>query len=132
MNFTFETQGTNTYLVYAVDAEDTIDTMSLGMLTNNNIPGIAHAIFTQMDANKFIKYNVSAHISVKQFFSGPVNQKRLVGVFTGIVNAMLSAEEINNTNLCKRFINGRSNFNQFIHQCVNLRDCINMFACIVA
>ena len=91
--FTFENQGTNTYLVYAITAEDAIDTMSLGMLTNNKIAGLAPAIFTQMDANKFIKYNVSAHISVKQFFSGPVNKKRLLGVFNGIVDAMLSAEE---------------------------------------
>ncbi len=91
--FSFENQGTNTYLVYAINGDDNIDTMSLGMLTNNKIAGLAPAIFTQMDANKFIKYNVSAHISVKQFFTGPVNKKRLLGVFTGIVDAMLSAEE---------------------------------------
>lgn len=91
--FTFENQGTNTYLVYAINAEDSVDTMSLGMLTNNKIPGLAPAIFTQMDTNKYIKYNVSAHISVKQFFSGPVNKKRLIGVFNGIVDAMLSAED---------------------------------------
>ncbi len=91
--FTFENQGTNTYLVYSVGADDNVDTMSLGMLTNNKIPGLAPAIFTQMDTNKFVKYNVSAHISVKQFFSGPVNKKRLIGVFNGIVDAMLSAED---------------------------------------
>ncbi len=91
--FTFENQGTNTYLVYAINSEDSVDTMSLGMLTNNKIPGLAPAIFTQMDTNKYIKYNVSAHISVKQFFSGPVNKKRLIGVFNGIVDAMLSAED---------------------------------------
>ena len=91
--FTFENQGTNTYLVYAISADDSVDTMSLGMLTNNKIPGLAPAIFTQMDTNKYIKYNVSAHISVKQFFSGPVNKKRLIGVFNGIVDAMLSAED---------------------------------------
>ena len=93
MNFTFENQGTNTYLVYAIGADDTVDTMSLGMLTNNKISGLAPAIFTQMDTTKYIKYNVSAHISVKQFFSGPVNKKRLIGVFNGIVDAMLSAED---------------------------------------
>ena len=91
--FTFENQGTNTYLVYAISADDSVDTMSLGMLTNNKIPGLAPAIFTQMDTNKYIKYNVSAHISVRQFFSGPVNKKRLIGVFNGIVDAMLSAED---------------------------------------
>lgn len=93
MNFSFENQGTNTYLVYAIDEKDSVDTMSLGMLTNNKIPGLAPAFFTQMDATKYIKYNISAHVSVRQFFSGPVNKKRLIGVFTGIVDAMLSAED---------------------------------------
>ena len=91
--FAFENQGTMTYLVYAISEEDSVDSMSLGMLTNNKIPGLAPAIFTQMDATKYIKYNVSAKISVKQFFEGQVNKKRLLGVFNGIVNAMLSAED---------------------------------------
>ena len=93
MNFTYENQGTHTYLVYTVGSEDTVDSMSLGMLTNNRIPGLAQTYFTQMDATKFIKYDVSAKIPVKQFFAGQVNKKRLIGVFNGIVNAMLFAEE---------------------------------------
>ena len=93
MSFSFENQGTMTYLVYAISEDDNVDSMSLGMLTNNKIPGLAPAIFTQMDATKYIKYNVSAKISVKQFFEGQVNKKRLLGVFNGIVDAMLSAED---------------------------------------
>lgn len=93
MSFTFENQGTNTYLVYEIGAEDVLDTMSLGMLTNNAIPGLAAASFMQMDATQYIKYNVSAKVSVSQLFSGAVNKKRLIGVFSGIVDAMLSAEE---------------------------------------
>ena len=89
----YENQGTNTYLVYAVSADDTVDSMSLGMLTNNRIHGLAQTIFTQMDNQKFIKFNVSAKVSVAQFFAGAVNKKRLLGVFTGIVNAMLAAED---------------------------------------
>lgn len=93
MNFTFENQGTNTYLVYTIEPSDEIDSMSLGMMTNNKIPGLAPAIFEQMDTTKYIKYNISAKVSVKQFFTGAVNRKRLLGVFSGIVNAMISAEE---------------------------------------
>lgn len=89
----YENQGANTYLVYGIGPEDELDTMSLGMLTNNKIPGFAVASFTQMDAEKFIKYNVSSKVSAAQLFSGPVNKKRLIGVLSGIVNAMLSAEE---------------------------------------
>ena len=93
MSFSFENQGTHTYLVYTVGGDDAIDSMSLGMLTNNKIHGLAQTLFTQMDATKYIKYDVSAKISVKQFFTGQVNKKRLVGVFNGIVDAMLSAED---------------------------------------
>ena len=93
MKMSFENQGTRTYLVYTVDETDAIDSMSLGMLTNNKISGLAQTIFTQMDATKYIKYDVSAKISVRQFFTGPVNKKRLIGVFNGIADAMLSAED---------------------------------------
>ncbi len=93
MSFTFENQGTNTYLVYEISENDELDSMSLGMLTNNAIPGLAAASFTQMDTTKYIKYNVSAKVSAAQLFSGAVNKKRLVGVFSGIVDAMISAED---------------------------------------
>lgn len=93
MEFTFENHGTNTYLVYSVKPEDTVDTMSLGMLTHNKIPGLASTQFAQMDANKFIKYNISARVSVRQFLEGIVNKARLIGVFKGIVTGLLSAEE---------------------------------------
>ena len=94
MNFTYENQGTHTYLVYALTENDVVDKMSWGMITNNEkIPGLASTLFTQMNATKFLKYDVSAKISVKQFFSVPVNKRRLIGVFNGIVDAMLSAEE---------------------------------------
>lgn len=93
MKLTFENLGTNTYLVYEINETDELDSMSLGMLTNNSIPGFAPASFTQMDMTKYIKYNVSSKVSVKQLFSGPVNKKRLIGVFTGVVDAMLSAED---------------------------------------
>lgn len=89
----YENQGTNTYLVYAIKEDDSVDSMSLGMLTNNKIHGLAPTIFTQMDSQKYIKYNVSAKVSVAQFFTGAVNKKRLLGVFTGIVNAMIAAED---------------------------------------
>ena len=56
----YENQGTNTYLVYDIGENDAVDTMSLGMLTNNKIAGLAQTVFMQMDAQKYIKFNVSA------------------------------------------------------------------------
>lgn len=91
--FTFENNGTNTYLVYEITPADTIDTMSLGMITNNKINGLAQSLYTQLDNKKYIKYNVSSKIDLQSFLSGPINRKRLLSVFKGITDAFLSAEE---------------------------------------
>lgn len=92
MNFNYENQGTNTFLVYKIE-NDSIDSMSLGMITNNKIPGFAPAVFMQMDADRYIKYNVSAKITAKQFLEGVVTKKRIVGSFKGIVGALLASED---------------------------------------
>lgn len=92
-SFMYETQGAITYLVYTIQTEDVIDTLGLGMLTNNKIAGLAATLYTQMDAERFIKFNVTAKIPARQLFHGPVNRKRLVGVFKGITSALTSADE---------------------------------------
>ena len=93
MDFTYESQGTNTYLVYMIRDNDVVDSMSLGMLTNNKIPGLAQALFMQMDSEKYIKYNVTSKISVRQFLDGAVSRKRLLGIFSGITEGLLAAED---------------------------------------
>ena len=93
MSFYFENQGINTFLVYEIKPTDEIDTMSLGMISNNKIDGFATTLFTQMDNTRYIKYDISAKLSVKPFFEGVVNRKRLIGVFRGIVNALIAAED---------------------------------------
>ena len=85
--FTYENQGQNTYLVYQFD-DRPIDTMALGMLTNNKIKGFAPAIYTEIDNQKFIKYNVSSHVTLSKLFMGDVRKKRLLKTFVNIVDAM--------------------------------------------
>lgn len=91
--FSYENQGSNTYLVYTVQEDDVIDSLGLGMLTNNKIAGFARTLFVQMDSTKFIKYNISAKVAVSQFFSERINKKRLVGVFSGIIDGFLASED---------------------------------------
>lgn len=92
-DFTYENQGSNTYLTYHIKAEDELDSMSLGMLSNNKVSGFASVTFTQMDSEEYLKYNITSKVAVKQFFEGKVNKKQLISVFRGIVNAFISAED---------------------------------------
>ena len=91
--WSFENNGSTTYLVYQVNPSDTVDSLSLGMITNNRIKGLAPALFTQMNTTKIIKYDITAKLAASKMFIGAVNKKRLVGVFEGIVDALLSSEE---------------------------------------
>lgn len=90
--FTFENQGVNTYLVYQV-GEDTIDEISLGMITNNKIPGLAVLSFSQIDEDKYIKYNITGKIPAKEILKNKVNKKRLIGLFHSVVSVLLSIED---------------------------------------
>lgn len=92
-NFTFEGQGAYTYLVYQMDEEDQVDKLSLGMMTSNKIPGLLPVIYTQMDGQGYVKYNISSKICAKNFFAGAVNRKRLLGVFSGVAEALMSADD---------------------------------------
>ncbi len=93
MKFTYETQGANSFLVYAVNEKEEIDTLTLGMITNNKISGFLPAIFTQVDDIRYVKYNISSKISADQIFAGTVMKKQLLGIFLGISEAMLAAED---------------------------------------
>ncbi len=93
MSFIIEKQDVNTFLVYEIKENDTIDSLSFGMLTNNKIKGVAPILFTQRDATKFLKYNISAKAQASQFFSGVVTKNRLLKVILGITNSVMAAEE---------------------------------------
>ena len=93
MNFTYETQGVITYLVCELTPDEQIDSLTLGMLTNNHIPGLAPVLYTEMNGQRYLKYNISAKVSADQFFSGSINKQRALNAFQNILNAICSADE---------------------------------------
>lgn len=93
MNYQYENQGSSIYLVAELPLETEVDTMTLGMITNNTIPGVARAVYTQQDTARYVKFNVTARISLKQLLEGAINRHRLAGVFLGICNALQNADD---------------------------------------
>lgn len=91
--FNYESQGTTTYLVYQIGAEDMIDDTSLGMLRNNDITGVAPILFNQINNDRFLMYNISAKRPVSSFLMDTVTKRSLLSVFLGIANAFICADE---------------------------------------
>lgn len=93
MQFEFEVQGTGTLLVYRMEEEQRLDSLTMGMMRNNKIEGVLPLTYSQMDSDRFLKYNVSSRISLEQYFNGIVNKKRLLGVMKSIASAVVNARE---------------------------------------
>lgn len=91
--FTVENNGANTNLVYEIQAADTIDTVALGMMENNKIAGLLPMIYTQMDADRLLKYNITSKVTMNQLFERSVTKERIVKCFTNIIDALYNAEE---------------------------------------
>ena len=93
MNFTFETQGAITYLVCELSPTEQLDTLTLGMLSNNNITGAAPVLYTEMNGQRFLKYNISAKLTLTQFFEGTVNKQRALTAFKNVLNSVCNADD---------------------------------------
>lgn len=93
MNFTYENQGTTSFLSYTLVAGEEIDAMGLGMVQNNKISGVLPIAFTQIDKDRYLRYNISSTVTLSNFFSGIVTRKRLLSVFESICDCFLASEE---------------------------------------
>lgn len=93
MNFSYETQGAITYLVCELEPMEQLDSLTLGMLTNNHIAGLAPVLYTEMNGQRFLKYNISAKITADRFFGGTITKQRLLQAFQNILNSICSADE---------------------------------------
>lgn len=93
MKFTYENQGAITYLVCELDPAEQLDTLTLGMLTNNHIAGFAPVLYTEMNGQRYLKYNISAKVTADQFFTGSMNKQRALTAFQNILSAICSADD---------------------------------------
>ena len=59
------------------------DAFTLGMLSNNNIPGLLPIRFVQMNNERQFMYNVTARVSLKQYMSGNVTKAGVL-IFFGV------------------------------------------------
>lgn len=92
-NFTFENQGTYSFLSYRLAPAEKVDSFALNMISNNNIPHVLPIAFSQTDGTTVLRYNITSKVTMQSFFNGVVQKKRLLGVLSSLAKAMLSAAE---------------------------------------
>lgn len=91
--FSYENQGSHSFLVYSLDHLDELDQIGLGMINNNKIQNILPITFNQFDSERYLRYNISSTVSLQKFLGGTVTKKRALNIFKSICDVLLSAED---------------------------------------
>lgn len=88
-----EKEGNESFLIYELTSEDSLDKLSFGMMSNNDIDGLLDMVYSQIDDSKKIKYRTSSKVSLKEALQERVNKKKIIGILRGFSNALHSADE---------------------------------------
>lgn len=87
-NFTYENQEASSFLVYQLEKEEQLDTVGMGMLSNNQIPHILPLLYTQIDEERYLRYAVPSRIPLDNYLEGMVSKDRLLNVLLEICEAV--------------------------------------------
>ena len=92
-DFTLDSFGNDSYLVYRVHTDEQIDNAEKGMLQTNEIDGVIKPTFSQRNLEKFIRYPVTSLLTVKDFFSREVKRADVLMIFCSLIENILNADE---------------------------------------
>lgn len=91
LNIQNTSQGT--VVTYKLSSGDQLDRMTMGMLRNNHIQGILPIQYSQVDADRWIKYEVHTMIPLHAYLSGGLSRKRTLTLFEQVVETFILAED---------------------------------------
>lgn len=88
-----QTNAQGSFVTYRLERQESLDRMTMGMLTNNKIKGMIPIDYSQIDSDRWIKYDVTSMQSLQSYLSGLLTRKKALGIFSQIVNTFLLAED---------------------------------------
>lgn len=91
LNIQNTSQGT--VVTYKLGPGEKLDRMTMGMLRNNHIQGLVPIQYSQVDAERWIKYEVHAMIPLQAYLSGGLNRKKALTLFNQVVDTFILAED---------------------------------------
>lgn len=92
-SFRLENRSAGTFLTYSLQQEEQLDGFTLGMLSNNRIPGIFPVQFVQVNSERQFIYNVTSKVSLSQYIAGKMKKGRCLEVLKGIAETVLRCNE---------------------------------------
>ena len=87
MKYYIENRGANDYFCINLE-EDAIDELTLGMITHNIIPCFAPAVYTQINEERIVRYDISDKVSLTKILESVMNKRKILTIFSEIISAI--------------------------------------------
>lgn len=88
INLNIKNEDNKRYAEYKLIASDQIDNLTLGMLKNNDIEGLAPEKAIQRDEDKFFRFDISNTVTLTEYLGESVKKEKVLKAFYGIAVAI--------------------------------------------
>lgn len=90
----YENQSNGSYLIYHILPEESVNTVVLGMVTNNDIEGILKMSKVQINSDVQIRYAISAKRQLKEYLKNQhLTPEEILDILFSILNIIVNAQD---------------------------------------
>ena len=91
--FSFENQALGAFMTYRLEGQETLDSLAMGMLSNNQIPGILPVSCVRTDSGQVVRFRISSLTALAGGWSGAITRQKLLTFLTSFCRAALECRD---------------------------------------
>lgn len=82
-----------TFMTYKLNPDEKLDRMTMGMLTNNQIKGVIPVVYSQIDEERWIKYEVTSMVQLDAYLSHVLTRQKALQLLKQVADVFILAED---------------------------------------
>lgn len=88
-----QTNAEGSFVTYKLEGQESLDQMTMGMLRNNRIKGLLPLDYSQIDSERWIKYDITSMMSLRKYISGMMTRKKALDLLSQVTDLFLLVED---------------------------------------
>lgn len=88
-----QTNAEGSFITYKLGQQESLDRMTMGMIRNNRIKGLLPLNFSQIDSERWIKYEITSMVPLQTYLSGVLTRKKTLNLFSQVADTFLLVED---------------------------------------
>lgn len=82
-----------TFVTYKLNPDEKLDRMTMGMLTNNQIKGVIPVVYSQIDDERWMKYEVTSMIPLSSYLANVLTRQKVLELLKQVTEVFILAED---------------------------------------